>query len=318
MPERLPPLSSLRAFASAGRHLSFQRAAAELAVTPTAISHQIRRLEEDLGVPLFRRMTRKLQLTEAGHRLLPEVAGAFDRLVSAVDRIKASGDGGALTISAITTLCFRWLAPRLPRFQARHPGIDVRLEASSRLTDFAREEVDVGIRHGQGAWPGLKSHKLFDDRFTLLVSPKLLASGPPIKRPEDALRYPLLREVAPHSEWEVWFSVTGVTPPANARGPTFNSSQLAGQAAEAGLGVALINPDFFIDELTSGRLVQPLPEIYETGKAYHLVYPSAHESRPKIVAFRDWLLEEAAAFKRSQWPAPAQVPAQPRRRIAAR
>ncbi|MGH7003818.1 MAG: LysR family transcriptional regulator, partial [Alphaproteobacteria bacterium] len=129
MAERLPPLSALRAFASAGRHLSFQRAAAELAVTPTAISHQIRRLEEDLGVALFRRLTRQLQLTEAGRALLPEVAGAFDKLAGAVERLKASGDGGALTISAITTLCFRWLAPRLPRFQSRHPRIEVRLEA---------------------------------------------------------------------------------------------------------------------------------------------------------------------------------------------
>lgn len=312
MSQRLPPLSALRAFASAGRYLSFQRAAAELAVTPTAISHQIRRLEEDLGVPLFRRMTRKLQLTEAGKSLLPEVAGAFDRLANAVERLKASDDSAVLTISAITTLCFRWLAPRLPRFQAQHPGIEVRLEAASRLTDFARDEVDVGIRHGQGSWPGLKSIKLFEDRFTLLVSPKLLAKGLPIKKPEDALRYTLLREVAPHSEWEVWFSILGITPPANARGPTFNSSQLAGHAAEAGLGIALINPDFFVDELMSGRLIQPLPEIYETGKAYHLVYPLAHDARPKIAAFRDWLLDEVAVFKKSQWTGQA------KRRMAAR
>jgi len=312
MSQRLPPLSALRAFASAGRHLSFQRAAAELAVTPTAISHQIRRLEEDLGVPLFRRMTRKLVLTEAGESLLPEVAGAFDRLADAVERLKASDDSAVLTISAITTLCFRWLAPRLPRFQAEHPGIEVRLEASPRLIDFARDEVDVAIRHGNGPWPGLKSVKLFDDRFTLLVSPKLLAKGPPLKKPRDVLHYPLLREVAPHSEWEAWFSIMRIAPPVNARGPMFNSSQLAAQAAEGGLGAALINPDFFTDELNSGRLIQPFPEIPETGKSFHLVYPPAHESRPKVAGFRDWLLEEVAAFKKSLWPAQA------RRRMAAR
>src|SRR5262249_8635115 len=140
MPQRLPPLSALRAFAAAGRHLSFQRAAAELAVTPTAISHQIKRLEEDLGLTLFRRLTRTLPLTEAGRALLPDVAGAFDKLGAAVERLKASGDGGTLTVSAIITLAYRWLAPRLPKFSARHPKIDVRLEASQRLVDFTRDE----------------------------------------------------------------------------------------------------------------------------------------------------------------------------------
>ncbi len=296
MAQRLPPLSALRAFASAGRHLSFQRAAAELSVTPTAISHQIKRLEEDLGVPLFRRMTRQLQLTEAGRTLLPEVAGAFDKLAGAVERLKASGDSGTLTVSAIITLAYRWLAPRLPRFQARHPKIDVRLEASQRLVDFTRDEVDVAIRHGNGRWPGLSAIKLFDDRFTPLISPKLLAKGPPLKTPQDLLNYTLLRDV-PYFEWENWFAAAGVSPPENARGPTFDSSQLAAQAAEAGLGVALVHPDFFAEELAAGRLIQPFPIVGENDKSYYLVFPPATAARPKVAAFREWLLAEVADFR---------------------
>jgi LysR family glycine cleavage system transcriptional activator len=313
MTQRLPPLSALRAFASAGRHLSFQRAAAELAVTPTAISHQIRRLEEDLGVPLFRRMTRKLQLTDAGQRLLPEVAGAFERLASAVDRLKASGDGGLLTISAIKTFSFRWLAPRLTSFLARHPRYEVRLETSGRLVDFVREEIDLGIRHGLGIWPGLTSHVLFEDYFTPLVSPALLEKGPPLRRPADVLRYTLLREVEPaNNDWDHWFAAAGVRQAHVGRGPSFDSSQLAVQAALSGLGIALVCPDFFVDEINAGRLVQPFPIIAKNGRSFFLVYPEEHGDRPKIVAFRDWLLGEVELFRGAMWPAQA------RRRIAAR
>jgi DNA-binding transcriptional LysR family regulator len=312
MAQRLPPLSALRAFAAAGRHLSFQRAAAELSVTPTAISHQIKRLEEDLGVELFRRLTRKLQLTEAGRTLLPEVASAFDKLATAVERLKASGDGGTLTISALITLAYRWLAPRLPKFQARHPQIDVRLEASQRLVEFARDEVDVGIRHGNGHWTGLTAIKLFDDRFTPLISPKLLEKGPPLKTPADLVGYRLLRD-SPYFEWEDWFTAAGATAPPEARGHRFDSSQLAVQAAEGGLGVALVHPDFFAEELVSGRLVQPFPIIAENGKAYYLVYPPAFVDRAKVAAFREWLLAEAAEFREEM-----AKRVQPKRRTAAR
>jgi LysR family glycine cleavage system transcriptional activator len=301
MSQRLPPLSALRAFAAAGRHLSFQRAASELSVTPTAISHQIKRLEDDLGVQLFRRLTRKLQLTEAGRALLPEVAGAFDKLASAVERLKASGDSGTLTISAIITLAYRWLAPRLPKFQMRHPKFEVRLEASQRLVDFTRDEVDVAIRHGAGQWPGLTAIKLFEDRFTPLLAPQLLAKGPPLNEPKDLLSYTLLRDV-PYFEWENWFTTAGVKPPENARGPQFDSSQLAVQAAEAGLGVALVHPDFFADAIVAGRLVQPFPIVGASGKSYYLVYPTATADRPKVALFREWLLAEVVAFKAEQKP----------------
>lgn len=316
MPQRLPPLTALRAFASAGRHLSFQRAAAELAVTPTAISHQIKRLEAELGTPLFRRLTRKLDLTEAGRALLPEVAAAFDRLAGAVERLKASGDSGPLTVSAIVTFAYRWLAPRLASFSALHPRIDVRLEASHRLADFARDEVDVAIRHGSGTWPGLDAIKLLDDRFTPLLSPKLLDKGPPLRRPADLLGYTLLRDI-PYFEWDNWFKTAGVRPPDSTRGPRFDSSHLAVQAAEAGLGVALVNPEFFADEIEAGRLVQPFPIVGGNGKSYYLVYPSAAADRPKIAAFRDWLLAEVAAFRARRRPMPARA-SYARRRSAAR
>lgn len=312
MTQRLPPLGALRAFAAAGRHLSFQRAAAELAVTPTAISHQIRKLEDDIGVKLFRRLTRKLQLTEAGQTLLPEVAAAFDRLAGAVEHLRAKGDSGVLSISALQTLSFRWLAPRLPGFQALQPRIDVRLEASPRLVEFGREDVDVGIRHGFGNWPGLAETRLFEDRFTPLIAPSLLKRAMPLRRPEDVLRYPMLREDATNKDWEHWFVAVGVSPPANLRGPAFDSSEMAVKAALSGLGITVVNPDFFQEEIASGRLIQPFPTVATNGKSYFLVYPHAHAQRPKVAAFRDWLAAEAAAF------VAARAERQPRRRKAAR
>ena len=186
----------------------------------------------------------------------------------------------------------------------------------ARLADFARDEVDVAIRHGSGTWPGLDAIKLLDDRFTPLLSPKLLDKGPPLRRPADLLGYTLLRDI-PYFEWDNWFKTAGVKPPDSTRGPRFDSSHLAVQAAEAGLGVALVNPEFFADEIEAGRLVQPFPIVGGNGKSYYLVYPSAAAVRPKIAAFRDWLLAEVAAFRARRRPKPARA-SYARRRSAAR
>jgi DNA-binding transcriptional LysR family regulator len=298
MPQRLPPLNALRAFAAAGRLLSFRKAADELAVTPTAISHQIRNLEADLGARLFRRMTRRLQLTEAGQRLLPELAGAFDRIASAVERLRQGEAGGSLTISSLSTFSYRWLAPRLQRFQAKHPQYEIKVGVSQRFVDFARDEVDVGIRVGYGPWPGVEAIPLFEDRFTPLIARRMLEAGPKLRRPEDLLHYSLLREIGTeYGDWEVWFRAAGGIARRKAGSAVFDSSQLAVQAALNGLGVALVNPIFFEHEIKSGELVQPFPLFATIGKSYFLAYAEERADHPKIVAFRDWILAEIEAFK---------------------
>ncbi len=298
MAHRLPPLNALRAFAAAGRHLSFRKAAHELAVTPTAISHQIRNLEADLGVRLFRRMTRRLQLTEAGQRLLPELAGAFDRIAGAVERMRQGEAGGALTISSLSTFTYRWLAPRLQRFQAAHPQYEIKVEVSSRLVDFARDEIDVGIRHGYGPWPGVAAIPLIEDHFTPLIARRMLDAGPKLRKPEDLFHYALLRETGTeYGEWDIWFRAAGGVARRKAGSAVFDSSQLAVQAALSGLGVALVNPIFFESELASGELVQPFPLLATNGKSFFLAYAEGRGDHPKVAAFRDWLMSEIAAFK---------------------
>lgn len=312
----LPPLGALRAFAAAGRHLSFQKAAAELAVTPTAISHQIKRLEADLGLRLFKRLTRRLALTEAGQALLPDIAGAFDRLATAVERLKSDSESGVLTISSLPTLTYRWLTPRLHSFRAAHPGYTIRVEISERLTDFAREEeVDVAIRNGVGPWPGLVAHLLFDESYTPLVAPSLLERGRPIAKPIDLLHYTLIREHGPdYGMWEDWLAAAGVALPRGTPATILDTSQLAVQGALGGLGVAIVNPDLFRDEIESGRLVRPFALRVASPRRYFLVYPEGRGERPKVKAFRDWVLAEAKAFvAESAAVRPAPASASPRR-----
>jgi DNA-binding transcriptional LysR family regulator len=292
---RLPPLNALRAFESAGRHLSFTKASDELAVTPTAISHQIRLLEDTLGVKLFRRLPRRLLLTDAGQELLAGARDAFTRLGTAVERVASGGLRGALTISSTVTFAWRWLVPRLQRFQSAHPEIDLRLDASQRAVDFHREGVDAAIRYGRGNWPGLYAVKLFEEKLSVLLSRELLASGPTPKSPRDILRYPLLRDSAVNDEdWRAWLTLAGVSPREARHGGVFDSSQMAIQAALGGAGAALVMPAFFVDELESGRLVQPFDLTIDSGKAQYFVCPEGYEARAKIAAFRDWIKAELA------------------------
>ena len=261
---KLPPLNSLRAFEAAGRHLSFTHAADELAVTPTAISHQIRLLEETLGVKLFRRLPRRLLLTDQGQMLLGDAKEAFQRLAQAVERVAAKGLTGPLTISSSTTFAWSWLVKRLYKFQAKYPEIDVRLEASQRAVDFHREAVDAAIRYGRGNWPGLYAVQLFEEILTPLISREQLESGPPINEPRDLMRYPLLNDSPFNVEyWRMWFAEAGVTDLEHRLGGVFDSSQMAVQAALSGGGIALVMPQFFPEEIKSGRLVQPFPLTFQ-------------------------------------------------------
>jgi DNA-binding transcriptional LysR family regulator len=290
MPRPLPPLNSLRAFEAAARHLSFTRAAEELNVTQAAVSHQVKALEERIGVKLFRRLTRGLLLTEDGHALLPDLREAFDRLAQAVDRVGRQGGQGTLNISLLTTFALGWLVPRLPRFQAAHPSIDVRLTTTARLIDFAVEDVDVAVRYGTGGWPGLRCDKIMDDVITPLCNARLAER---LRKPEDIFNVPLLHEQYEH-DWRTWFRAAGLSVGQLKKGPIFDSTRVAVEAAIAGIGVACGAPSLFSAELASGQLHQPFDLVVPNGKAYWLVSPEATAERPKIKALREWMLAEAA------------------------
>jgi LysR family glycine cleavage system transcriptional activator len=302
MSRRLPPLSALRAFEAAARHLSFTRAAAELGVTQAAISHQVKLLEEQLGQPLFRRLTRRLLLTDAGQMLWPGVRDGFDRLAQAVHKVQAGG-AGVLTLSLTVSFAARWLVPRLGGFLKAHPEIDVKLTTTDRLVDFAREDVDVAIRHGSGDWPGLQSWCVLAPAYTPLVNPSLLKDIK-LETPADLQRLPILTEIDDNLDWRAWFAKTGVSWRPQRRIAEFDTTQMAVQAAIEGLGVALGPPEYFAEELRSGRLIQPFEIYVGTDEAYYLVCPEGRASEAKIAAFRDWILAETGANEAKKLDAP--------------
>lgn len=303
MSRRLPPLSALRAFEAAARHLSFTRAAAELGVTQAAISHQVKLLEDQLGQPLFRRLTRRLLLTDAGQTLWPGVRDGFDRLAHAVQKLEASREGGVLTLSLTVSFAARWLVPRLGNFLKAHPEIDVKLTTTDRMVDFAREDVDAAIRFGDGKWPGLQSWRVILPTYTALLSPKLIKGAKP-EQPSDLQRLPLLVEADDNVDWRAWFEAAGATWRPHRRMVEFDTTQMAVQAAIEGLGVALGPPEYFAEELESGRLIQPFEVYIRTYEAFFLVCPSGRADEPKILAFREWILAEAAKSEAEKSNAP--------------
>lgn len=281
------PLNGLRAFEAAARHLSFTRAAAEMNVTQAAISHQVKALERRLGLALFRRLPKSLRLTDEGQALLPELGAAFDRIGNVLDRLSLRGGGGVLTISAITTFVLTWLVPRLPRFQAAHPEIEVRLLTNQRLVDFDREDVDVAIRFGDGKWPGLLKIKLFEETLTPLSG---RAYRRRLRSLSDLRAVPLLD--AGGGDWEIWLRAAGVRDVPSSHGPKFDSTKIAVEAAIDGLGVAIGQASLYAEDIAAGRLFQPFPLAVGNGKAYWLVHPASAQDTPKVRAFRDWILTE--------------------------
>lgn len=288
---RLPPLNAVRAFEAAARLGSFTCAAQELGTTQAAVSYQIKVLEERVGEPLFLRRPRQVVLTEVGRTLAPAVSAAFETLAGAFAALRDDADG-LLTISAVHTLASNWLVPRLGAFQLAHPAIAVRLDTSSRMVDFAREEVDVGLRIGAGEWPGLQAHLLLRSRFTPLCSPSLIERLGDAT-PGDLTRMPLLDTGDPW--WPAWFKLAGVPAPEpkTRGGLSLDHQQIVGMAAMAGQGVAIMNPALFAEDLRAGRLVQPFDLVGTDPMSYWLVYPAARRNIGKIRAFRDWLLAQA-------------------------
>ena len=296
MPHRLPPLAALRAFEAAARHLSFTRAADELHVNQTAISHQIRGLEERLGVRLFRRLPRGLVLTEEAQRYLPAVRDAFARLETATAELLAERTRGTLTASVLPSFAAKWLVPRLGRFRAANPDIDLRISTSQHLVDFAREDVDIGIRMGRGHYPGLRVDRLFGETLVPVCSPALLEGEHPLRRPEDLEHHVLLHD-DDSTGWRLWLELAGVDGVDAGRGLTFTDSAIVVQVAAEGQGVALARTALAAWDLAAGRLVRPFDVSVPHDLAYYLVCPEASAERPRIVAVRDWLLAEAARYR---------------------
>jgi LysR family glycine cleavage system transcriptional activator len=295
----LPPLGSLRAFEAAARTLSFSQAADELHVTPAAVSHQIRGLEEQLGTALFRRLNRKVELTEAGALLLPGVADGFARLREAVGRVRARHETGTLTVSAAPTFAAKWLVLRLDSFREQHPEIDIRLSATDILIDFERHEVDIAVRYGAGRYDGLGVELLMRSEVFPVASPKLL----PIDGPEQLGRQVLLHDDTALRDpglpdWRMWLRAAGSRDIDPSRGPRLGSTMLTLEAAAAGKGVALVNDTLAAGDLASGRLVRLFELALPDAFAYWVVYPPGALDRPKVRAFRDWLFAEADGFRR--------------------
>jgi LysR family glycine cleavage system transcriptional activator len=299
MGRRLPPLNALRAFEAAARHLSLSRAADELSVTPAAVSHQIRTLEDHLGVALFRRDGRSLLLTDAGQACLPGIREGFERLSSAIDEIDSLGMAGVLTVSVAPSFAAKWLVPRLDRFQAKHPEIDVRVSASMQVTDFSRDDVDLAIRYGAGRYPDLVVEKLLEESVFPVCSPGLLKEKGLIDTPEALRNHTLLHDDSPDNDescptWAMWLKAAGVEVDAS-RGPRFNQSSLVIEAAVLGKGVALAKATLAAADLAEGKLVKPFPVNAPVGFAYYVVCPKAKLNLPKVALFRDWVRAEAAA-----------------------
>jgi LysR family transcriptional regulator, glycine cleavage system transcriptional activator len=294
---RLPPLNALVAFEASARHLSFTRAAEELGVSREAVSRQIRNLEDHLGLALFRRRHRALDLTPAGQALAAQARESLDAIARAADGLQRRRRPTKLTVTATIALATFWLTPRLPRFRAAHPGAEIRVVVADMAPDLAAEGIDVGLRYGDGRWPGLTARRLFACRSFPVCAPAYLAAGPPIKVPADLVAHTLLNlDGAPHApeDWRWWLD--GAVPPGarlNILG--FDSYANVIQAACEGQGVALGFGGIIDGLLARSDLVRPIPDSRDPGRAVYLVAPAGQALSPLARRFHDWVLAEAAA-----------------------
>jgi LysR family glycine cleavage system transcriptional activator len=292
MSVRLPSLNGLRAFEAAARHLSFTLAAAELNVTQTAISHQIRRLEEELGLRLFVRKNRALTLTAKAKDYLPGVRAAFNDLRLATDRLLRRDDDNVLTISTLASLAAKWLLPRLSTFQEAHPKIDVRITTSASLVDFKGGDVDAAIRYGRGHWAGLRAQWLMADELFPVCSPALLKGDHPLSCPQDLGHYTLLHSSGGYDDdWRLWLTAAGLpTDISKQPGVTFDLIFMTVQAAIDGIGIAMGRTSYVQDDIAKGRLVVPFKIALPADAGFYLVSPEAVDDPPKLKLFRQWLI----------------------------
>lgn len=297
----IPGTRALKVFDAACRHLNFSRAAQEVGLTPAAVSHQIKELEDQLGLALFVRTSRSIRLTEAGTLVRDATVEALDILGTAVARARKLARGVAqLRLTMDGTFASKWMVPRLDRFRQRCPDIDLRFDISYELRDFELDDIDVAIRFGAGRYPGVTTHRLFDNVVIPVCSPDLLRSGPPLRTPRDLLRHTLIhiewsRQGITWPNWRMWMAAAGVDDFDDRQCQLFTESSFVIQAALEGNVVALCDFSMVANDLSAGRLIRPFdlgikvaPEF-----AYHLAYPDASAGDPRIAAFRDWMLEES-------------------------
>jgi LysR family transcriptional regulator, glycine cleavage system transcriptional activator len=298
MPRRLPPLNSLRALEAAARHGSFKEAAAELHVTPAAISQQVRLLEEHCQTRLFEREPRGLALTERALAALPLLQRAFDGLEEAANVI-APQPSPILTVSVAPSFAARWLLPRIDGFRTLHPEVDVRLDATEALARFDADDIDVAIRFGRGVYPGMRSDALMPGVAFPVCSPRLLEGRNPLRDPADLAHHTLLHarwtedEYAP--SWKMWLAAAGVPEITGGHSLAFSTVSLALQAAIDGHGIALAAGGLLRQDLAEGRLVRPFAAAVEPHEfGYYLVYPDRSARQRKVQTFRAWLLDEVS------------------------
>jgi LysR family glycine cleavage system transcriptional activator len=302
MARLLPGTRALRTLEAAARHLNFTRAADELGLTPAAVSHQIKEIEDQLGLVLFTRTSRTIRLTEAGAVLFEASTDALDLLGRAVSRARKMTRGTALLkVTLDAQFATKWLMRRVDDFRRQRPGIELRFDITYEVRDFDLDDVDVGIRFGAGRYPGLRAHRLFDNIIIPVCSPSLLVSGPPLVVPRDLFLHTLAhiewaRQGVTWPNWRMWMAAAGVDDFDDSRTVVFGTSADAVQAALDGNAVALADFAMVANDLSEGRLVRPFelgirvaPEF-----GYFLVYPTSAEGDPRIVAFREWLLDEVA------------------------
>lgn len=288
------PLLALRAFTESARLGSLKAAAEALGVTPGAVSQQIRLLEDRLGLALFVRERHGVRLTPAGASAYPGLLRAFDQIEKSLSLLESHGAQRTLTVSTVPSFASSWLVPRIGRFSALHPDIEVRVEASSNLVDFKRDRIDVALRHGLGHYPGLSTFRLMTPVLLPVASPALLAQGPAIRSAEDCLKYPLLQD-SDRADWALWLQAHGVDAGADAqRGPSFEDDLLLLRAAGTGQGIALVQDTHAREDIESGRLALALDRPWPARFAYYIVSRPDAVARPEVQAFIDWVKAEAA------------------------
>jgi len=300
VPRSLPPLTALRAFEVAARLASFTRAARELNVTPAAVSHQIRGLENYLGVTLFKRTTRRLELTEHGQLAAEELREGFERLAHGVEQLRGRGRLASISVSVTTAFATRWLVPRLGAFSVRWPGVDVKLRAGGQPTDFDVDEIDFAIRLGRGGFAGAVAVPLLEERVVPLASPAFIRAHA-LRRAADLAKVPLLhddsmRRVGRPMGWPLWRKTARIRNLDVSRGMHFDDGHLVLQAAAAGYGVALGRLTYALEDLDAQRLKVPFGPSLEPDLKYYLLVAETRAEEPAIRAFRAWLIDEAARF----------------------
>ncbi|MFK8022062.1 MAG: transcriptional regulator GcvA [Pseudomonadales bacterium] len=290
MSRKLPPLNSLRAFECAARHMSFTMASQELNVTQAAVSQQVKTLESYLGLPLFKRLTRKLVLTEEGQLLQPELSEALDQIGGAVAKLRDTTVAERLTVRLGPSLAARWLLPKLSAFWQLHPNIDLCFYHSNSPVDFDREDIDMAITYGNGQWRGVTAEHLLASDYFPVCHPTLLDHSHGSL--QGGLAAQTLLHDARYYDWEQWLNMAGISDVNPRRGIIIDDTNVLIEAALSGQGVALCSTMFVKDHLLTGQLVKPFSETLHSGDAYYIVYPPKHLERSAVREFRSWLLEQ--------------------------